>query len=173
MDSNVQCTTCMDEFTTGEIHRFTSFHNNINMTLYKYKKLFWNLESHTSLFRLFIPTPRKNVYIKERMCIKSFVPSWLIMRERMTHITTILIAVGDQVAQLNCGHIFHVPCIVPWLESHVTCPVCRAPIDLSHQLFRDVDELDWAPIDLSCQLSGMSMNSTEHSSAYPANFSEF
>jgi len=32
---------------------------------------------------------------------------------------------GEEVKLLECGHCFHAPCIIPWLELHGTCPVCR------------------------------------------------
>jgi hypothetical protein len=35
---------------------------------------------------------------------------------------------GNRVAELPCSHCFHQSCLVPWLETHNTCPVCR--IDL-------------------------------------------
>lgn len=27
--------------------------------------------------------------------------------------------------QMQCGHVYHEPCIAQWLTSHRTCPVCR------------------------------------------------
>jgi len=34
---------------------------------------------------------------------------------------------GERVRKLNCDHLFHTDCIVPWLGLHGTCPICRRP----------------------------------------------
>ena len=40
-------------------------------------------------------------------------------------ICTETIKTGDTCVQLECRHIFHEGCVLPWLDLHNTCPYCR------------------------------------------------
>jgi E3 ubiquitin-protein ligase RNF115/126 len=37
-------------------------------------------------------------------------------------------AEGDKLTQMPCQHWFHTDCLIPWLELHSNCPVCRKDI---------------------------------------------
>ena len=36
---------------------------------------------------------------------------------------------GDKLIRMNCSHIYHQSCLLPWLQKHNTCPYCRCKLD--------------------------------------------
>jgi E3 ubiquitin-protein ligase RNF115/126 len=46
--------------------------------------------------------------------------------------------VGSQAKQMPCEHKFHSSCILPWLELHSSCPVCR--FELPSEETKDLNE---------------------------------
>ncbi|KAG6467334.1 hypothetical protein ZIOFF_074838 [Zingiber officinale] len=35
------------------------------------------------------------------------------------------LAIDDKMQELPCKHLFHPPCLKPWLDEHNSCPICR------------------------------------------------
>ncbi|KAJ8892706.1 hypothetical protein PR048_005287, partial [Dryococelus australis] len=42
-------------------------------------------------------------------------------------------SLGESVRKLKCEHIYHENCIVPWLQLHGTCPICRKSLNDEEQ----------------------------------------
>jgi len=46
--------------------------------------------------------------------------------------------VSEKVLKLPCDHLYHRDCILPWLERHNTCPVCRFELGTDNEFYEQL-----------------------------------
>lgn len=52
----------------------------------------------------------------------------------------------DTLLKIGCGHAFHKDCLLPWLQTNNTCPVCRHELDAtSDQTQEQIQEQERVP----------------------------
>jgi len=84
---------------------FTKFHKRC-VDFLRYRRV------ASSMNELFPDATEQDFSDGDRTCI--------ICREEM-----------QSAKKLNCGHIFHVRCLQSWLRRQLSCPVCRANVEVS------------------------------------------
>ncbi|CEG64556.1 hypothetical protein RMATCC62417_01505 [Rhizopus microsporus] len=47
---------------------------------------------------------------------------------------------GSKVTKMPCGHLFDKECIIPWLELHNTCPLCRYKVETEQEAKEEEEE---------------------------------
>ncbi|XP_010272806.1 PREDICTED: E3 ubiquitin-protein ligase RING1-like [Nelumbo nucifera] len=49
--------------------------------------------------------------------------------------------IGEEVREMTCKHVYHCDCIVPWLQIHNSCPVCRHELQASFDSDLRIDDV--------------------------------
>ncbi|CAO3696577.1 unnamed protein product [Rhizopus stolonifer] len=47
---------------------------------------------------------------------------------------------SNAVTKMPCGHLFDKECIIPWLELHNTCPMCRYQVETEEKVKEEEEE---------------------------------
>ncbi|KAI3985258.1 hypothetical protein MKX01_039503 [Papaver californicum] len=50
------------------------------------------------------------------------------------------LVINDKMQELPCKHLFHPLCLMPWLDKHNSCPVCRHELPTDNQAYENWKE---------------------------------
>ncbi|CDY26096.1 BnaC06g11000D [Brassica napus] len=73
--------------------------------------------------------------------------------------------VGAEAKQMPCKHNFHADCLLPWLELHSSCPVCRYQLPTDETKTTDSATYDNNGVNESSSATSSSSQGTENSDA--------
>lgn len=73
--------------------------------------------------------------------------------------------VGIEAKQMPCKHSFHADCLLPWLELHSSCPVCRYQLPTADETNKTTDEETNDNSEVSESSATGSSQGTENSDA--------
>ncbi|KAF3517863.1 hypothetical protein DY000_02060666 [Brassica cretica] len=73
--------------------------------------------------------------------------------------------VGAEAKQMPCKHNFHADCLLPWLELHSSCPVCRYQLPADDTKTTDSATHDSNGVHESSSATSSSSQGTENSDA--------
>ncbi|CAO3594858.1 unnamed protein product [Absidia cylindrospora] len=76
-------------------------------------------------FMMSLPNIAKNLVSSEETCI--------ICKD-------VLQSSQDKVTKMPCGHYFDQECLLPWLQLHNTCPMCRFKVETEEQVKEEEEE---------------------------------
>lgn len=70
--------------------------------------------------------PQRNLYTHERATASELFPG---SERRSTRTVDPDTCAHTPVKMPNCNHVFGKPCIIEWLNGHVSCPLCRKEVE--------------------------------------------
>ncbi|XP_026442090.1 E3 ubiquitin-protein ligase AIP2-like [Papaver somniferum] len=50
------------------------------------------------------------------------------------------LVINDKMQESPCKHLYHPLCLIPWMEKHNTCPVCRHELPTDNQAYESWKE---------------------------------